>query len=277
MKFTKMHGCGNDYIYVNCIEQSIADRNAMAKRISDRHFGIGSDGMICIDSSDVADFRMDMYNADGSQGRMCGNGIRCVGKFVYDYGLTDKTCVTIETLGGIKTLYLNVENGAVKKVRVCMGEPGFEPKCIPVDADGESFIRQNIEVDGQDWEVTCVSMGSAHCVTFVDDTEALNLEKIGPLFENHTLFPERINTEFVQVIDDTHLKMRVWERGSGETLACGTGSCATLVTAVLCGKAQNKATVQLRGGDLEIEWDRETNLIYMTGPAEIVFEGTIKE
>ena len=277
MKFTKMHGCGNDYIYVNCIEQKIADRNATAKRISDRHFGIGSDGMICIDPSEVADFKMDMYNADGSQGRMCGNGIRCVGKFVYDYGLTDKTCITIETLGGIKTLHLNVENGTVKTVRVCMGAPGFRPDCIPVAVEGSDFIRQWIEVDGKAWEVTCVSMGSAHCVTFVDDTESLDLEKIGTLFENHKLFPERINTEFVQVIDETHLKMRVWERGSGETLACGTGSCATLVTAVLCGKSQEKATIQLRGGELEIEWDREENMIYMTGPAEIVFEGEIKD
>jgi len=277
MKFTKMHGCGNDYIYVNCFEQEIADRNATAKRISDRHFGIGSDGMICIDPSDVADFRMDMYNADGSQGRMCGNGIRCVGKFVYDYGMTDKEVITVETLGGIKTLYLNVVDGAVESVRVCMGEPGFHPDCIPVAADGDDFIRRPVEVCGKVWEMTCVSMGSAHAVTFVDDVDSLDLEKIGPHFENHPLFPERINTEFVQVIDDSHLKMRVWERGSGETLACGTGSCATLVTAALCGRSGNKTTVLLRGGALDIEWDRESNLIYMSGPAAIVFEGEIKD
>ena len=277
MKFTKMHGCGNDYIYVNCLEQQIADRNATAKRISDRHFGIGSDGMICIDPSDVADFRMDRYNADGSQGRMCGNGIRCVGKFVYDHGLTDKEVITVETLGGIKTLHLNVVDGAVASVRVCMGEPGFAPECIPVAAEGPDFIRQSVEVCGQTWEMTAVSMGSAHAVTFVDDVDALDLEKIGPHFENHALFPERINTEFVQVVDDTHLKMRVWERGSGETLACGTGSCATLVTAVLCGKSQNHATIMLRGGELDVEWDRDSNLIYMTGPATIVFEGEIKD
>ncbi len=276
MKFTKMHGCGNDYIYVNCIEQRIEDRHTTAKRISDRHFGIGSDGMICIDPSNVADFRMDMYNADGSQGKMCGNGIRCVGKFVYDYGLTDKQVITIETLGGIKTLHLQVTDGVVESVRVCMGEPGFAPSCIPVAAEGENFIRQPVEVCGKVWEMTAVSMGSAHAVTFVDDVDSLDLEKIGPHFENHTLFPERINTEFVQVIDDTHLKMRVWERGSGETLACGTGSCATLVTAALCGKSGNRATVLLRGGELEIEWNRETNLVYMTGPAAIVFEGEIK-
>lgn len=276
MKFTKMHGCGNDYIYVDCTTQTIADRNAAAKALSDRHFGIGSDGLICIDSSSVADFRMDMYNADGSQGKMCGNGIRCVGKFVYDHGMTDKTCITVETLAGIKTLHLFVQDGVVERVRACMGAPGLTPESVPVLAGGDCFIQQPVEVQGKQWPMTCVSMGSAHAVTFVDDVDALDLEKIGPEFEHHPLFPDRINAEFVQIIDDTHLKMRVWERGSGETLACGTGSCATLVSAVLSGLAQTKATVLLRGGELEIEWDRENNLIYMTGPATTVFEGAIK-
>lgn len=275
MRFTKMHGCGNDYIYVDCRQLNDFDRNSVARKISDRHFGIGSDGLICIDHSDVADFKMDMYNADGSQGRMCGNGIRCVGKYVYDYGLTDKTCVTVETLSGIKTLHLTVENGEVRSVRVSMGAPGFTPACIPVASDRETFIQQKIEVAGQQWEVSCVSMGSAHVVTFVDDVEMLDLEYIGPLFENHSLFPERINAEFVQVIDEHRLKMRVWERGSGETLACGTGSCATLVISALLGKSADKATVLLRGGNLDIEWDRVENTVYMTGPAEIVFEGEI--
>ena len=275
MKFTKMHGCGNDYIYVDCTAQDIGDRNAIAAKVSDRHFGIGSDGLICIDSSSVADFRMDMYNADGSQGKMCGNGIRCVGKFVYDHGMTQKTCITIETLGGIKTLHMQVKDGKVETVRVCMGEPGLTPESVPVLAEGDLFIDQVVTVQGKDYRTTCVSMGSAHAVTFVDDVEQVDLEKIGYDFEHHPLFPERINTEFVQVIDPEHLKMRVWERGSGETLACGTGSCATLVASALLGKSGNKATVLLRGGELFIEWDRETNLIYMTGPATTVFEGEI--
>lgn len=277
MKFTKMHGCGNDYVYVNCMEQDIGDRAALAKQISDRHFGIGSDGLICIEASDVADFKMDMYNADGSRGKMCGNGIRCVGKYVYDYGLTGKTCITVETLGGIKTLYLNVIDGAVETVRVCMGQPEFHPSLIPVLADGDMLISQPIFLDGKTWEISCVSMGNPHTVTFVEDVDALDLENIGPLFENHPIFPERTNTEFVQVIDETHLKMRVWERGSGETLACGTGTCASVVIASLCKKSVDRATVQVRGGCLEIEWDRESNLVYMTGPAAIVFEGIIKE
>ena len=275
MKFTKMHGCGNDYIYVNCFEEQIDDRCKTAERISDRHFGIGSDGMICIDPSEVADFKMDMYNADGSQGKMCGNGIRCVGKYVYDYGMTDKTCITVETLGGIKTLHLNVEDGAVRTVRVCMESPILVPAQIPVLFDGDTVVAQPIEVCGKEWEITCVSMGSAHAVTFVDDVDSMELDRIGPHFEYHERFPERINTEFIQVLDRNNIKMRVWERGSGETLACGTGSCASVVACVLNDKTDNRVTVHARGGKLDIEWERDKNLIYMTGPAEIVFEGEI--
>lgn len=273
MKFTKMHGCGNDYIYVDCIHQKISNRSSLAKRISDRHFGVGSDGLICIDPSEVADFKMDMYNSDGSRGKMCGNGIRCVGKYVYDYGLTDKTCITVETLGGIKTLFLNIKDGAVDTVRVCMGEPEFHPSSIPVLIDGEQVILKTVYVKETPWEISCVSMGNPHAVVFVEDVDSLALESVGPYFEHHPMFPERINTEFVQVLDETHLKMRVWERGSGETLACGTGTCASAVIAALCNKTKNCVTVQVLGGKLEIEWDRDTNLVYMTGPAEIVFEG----
>lgn len=277
MKFTKMHGCGNDYVYVNCTTEQIVDRHSFAKKVSDRHFGIGSDGLICIDSSKVADFKMDMYNSDGSQGKMCGNGIRCVGKYVYDYGLTDKTVITVETLGGIKTLYLHEKNRVVESVRVCMGSPKFHPAQIPVFAEGDSFLSQNLEIGGKTWSVSCVSMGNPHAVVFVDDVDDLNLSEIGPQIEQHPLFPERTNVEFVQVVNDKLLKMRVWERGSGETLACGTGTCASFVIAALFGKTNHKATVQVRGGELEIEWDRASDLVYMTGPAAIVFEGEIKE
>lgn len=277
MKFTKMHGCGNDYVYVNCLEQNISDRANLSLKISDRHFGVGSDGLICIDVSEIADFKMDMYNSDGSQGKMCGNGIRCVGKFVYDYGLTDKTVITVETLGGIKTLYLHVNDGTVDSVSVCMGQPIFQPSVIPVLADGEIFLSQSIEINGKSWDVNCVSFGNPHAVTFAEDVDALDLTEIGPMLESHPLFPEKVNVEFVQVINDDQLKMRVWERGSGETLACGTGACASLVISALLKKTNNKAVVQVRGGELEIEWDRDANLVYMTGPASIVFEGETKE
>ena len=277
MKFTKMQGCGNDYVYVNCLEETIADRPALAKRVSDRHFGIGADGLICIDRSDVADFKMDMYNADGSHGKMCGNGIRCVAKYVYDHGMTDKTELSVETGSGVKQLQLQVENGKVQTVRVCMGAPEFRPELIPVAAEGENFIQRPVRVSGKTWDVTCISMGNPHAVVFVDNVDWLNLEEIGPHFENHPLFPERVNTEFVQVIDENTLKMRVWERGSGETLACGTGSSASLVAAVVCGKSNPKVKMLLRGGELEIEWNRAENLVYMTGPATRVFDGEIDE
>lgn len=275
MKFTKMHGCGNDYVYVNCLEEVIEDRSLTAVKVSDRHFGIGSDGLICIDPSDVADFKMDMYNADGSQGKMCGNGIRCVGKYVYDYGLTDKTCITVETLAGIKELELSVVNHKVESVRVCMGKPDFTSSNIPVVSDKETAVEVNVSIQGRDYTLTCVSMGNPHAVIFVEDVESIDLPQIGPLFENHSIFPERINTEFVQVLENGDLRMRVWERGSGETLACGTGTCAALAAAVVCGKTSRSANVYVKGGVLSIEWSAKDDMIYMTGPAEIVFEGQI--
>ncbi len=273
MKFTKMQGCGNDYIYVDCFQENIADRPAAAVKLADRNFGIGGDGLICICPSDKADFKMDMYNADGSYSQMCGNGIRCVAKYVYDRGLTDKTQITVETGGDVKTLWLNVENGKVSTVRVCMGAPEFRPAQIPVASEREDFILQPVEVLGRNWLVSCVSVGNPHAVVFVDHVAGLDLPAIGPAFESHPLFPERVNTEFVEVIDRNTLKMRVWERGSGETLACGTGSTASLVIAAKTGKADDSARLQLLGGELLIEWDRAENLVYMTGPAEIVFDG----
>ena len=275
MKFTKMHGCGNDYVYVNCFEETVEDRPALARLVSDRHFGVGGDGLNCICPSDKADFAMDMYNADGSCAQMCGNGIRCVAKYVYERGMTDKTVIDVETGAGIKTLWLNAENGVVESVRVCMGEPEFKAEKIPVITEGESFINQPMEVGGMQWSVTAVSVGNPHAVVFVDNVDWLDLPTIGPLFENCPLFPERINTEFVQVIDRTTLKMRVWERGSGETLACGTGSTAALAAAVVNGKCEPYAKLMLRGGELNIEWNRDENLIYMTGPAVTVFDGEL--
>ncbi|MEE1227422.1 MAG: diaminopimelate epimerase [Lachnospiraceae bacterium] len=275
MKFTKMHGIGNDYIYVNCFQEKIEDPAELSKFVSDRHFGVGGDGLILIAPSDKADFCMNMYNADGSQGEMCGNGIRCVGKYVYDYGLTDKTEVSVETLAGIKYLTLNVKDGKVATVRVNMGSPILDPEQIPVVADKNPVVDEPITVMGKEWRMTCVSMGNPHAVVFVPETESLDLEKIGPQFENHERFPRRVNTEFVQVLDRHTANMRVWERGSGETLACGTGACATVVACVLNGKTDNKVLVHLLGGDLEIEWDRENNQIYMTGPAATVFDGEL--
>lgn len=273
MKFTKMEGLGNDYVYVNCLEEQIADPSKTAIEVSDRHFGIGSDGLILIKPSDKADFFMEMYNADGSQGKMCGNGIRCVGKFVYDYGLTDKTEITVDTLAGIKYLSLNVENKAVKSVRVNMGKPEFTPALIPVKADGYSVIDKEFIFDGNAYRITCVSMGNPHCITYMDDIKNLEIEKIGPVFENDSIFPDRVNTEFVEVIDRDTLSMRVWERGSGETLACGTGACAVAVASILNGLCNDSVTVKLLGGDLKITWDREADVVYMEGPANIVFTG----
>ena len=281
MKFTKMHGCGNDYVYVNGFTEKVDNPSEVAKFVSDRHFGIGSDGLIMINPSQVADFEMAMYNADGSRGEMCGNGIRCVGKYVYDFGLTDKTSISVETLAGIKYLDLTVENGKVEKVRVNMGAPILTPAEIPVDPAlfpdaQDAVIDQPLVVEGKEYKVTCVSMGNPHDVIFMDeDVRALDLEKIGPGFENHMAFPKRTNTEFVNVIDETHLRMRVWERGSGETLACGTGTCATVVAAVLNGLTKDAVDVELLGGSLHIEWDREANLVYMTGPATVVYNGEI--
>lgn len=275
-KFTKMHGAGNDYIYVNCFEEKVEDVNATAKKVSDRHFGIGSDGLVLICPSDKADFRMDMYNSDGSQAEMCGNATRCVGKYVYDRGLTDKTRVTLETLAGIKILDLNVKEGKVESVTVNMGSPELVPKNIPIDSDKERFISEDVEVLGRTYKVTGVSMGNPHAVTFIDDTDSLEIEKIGPYFENHKLFPKRINTEFAQIVDRRTIKMRVWERGAGETLACGTGACATLVAAYLNGLTDNEADLVLLGGTLHIKYDENENAVYMTGPAAFVFDGEIE-
>ena len=274
MKFTKMHGLGNDYVYVNCFAEEIQDRPSLARRVSDRHFGIGSDGLICICPSEQADFLMDMYNADGSKSQMCGNGIRCVGKYVYDKGLTDQTTITVESGGEIKTLELHVEHGKVSTVRVNMGKPIFQPVLIPMDATGEDFVNRPISVWGKQYMVTCLSMGNPHAVTFVEDLGKVDIKTLGPQFERHPIFPERVNTEFIQVLDRKTLKMRVWERGSGETMACGTGACAAVVAGVLNGVCEEEATVSLLGGDLLIHWDREgTGCVFMTGAAETVFEG----
>lgn len=275
MKFTKMQGIGNDYVYVNCLEEKVDHPEELAKLVSDRHFGIGSDGLILIKPSEVADFEMAMYNADGSRGEMCGNGIRCVAKYVYDRGLTDKTHISIETLAGIKYLELTVEKGQVSQVRVDMGEPELLAEKIPVISQQEKVIDVPITAGEKDYRMTCVSMGNPHCVVFMEDVEHLEIEKVGPLFENHELFPKRINTEFVKVIDRKNLQMRVWERGSGETLACGTGACATAVAAMLNGFCEEEVQIHLLGGDLTIEWNKESNHVFMTGPAEIVFDGEI--
>ena len=277
MRFTKMHGCGNDYVYVNGFAETVKNPGEVARFVSDRHFGIGSDGLILICPSDKADFEMAMYNADGSRAEMCGNGIRCVAKYVYDYGLTDKTRISVDTLAGIKYLELFVEEGKVREVTVNMGAPILEAEQIPVDFSNSPVISQPLDAAGKSYEVTCVSMGNPHCVIFMDeDVRELDLGKIGPDFENHARFPKRINTEFVNVIDETHLRMRVWERGSGETLACGTGTCATVVAAILNGLTKDEVSVELLGGSLRIRWDREQNLVYMTGPAEVVFDGEIE-
>ena len=278
LRFTKMHGISNDYVYISTFDQPEEDWEQLAIRLSDRRTGIGGDGIILVCPSDVADAKMRIFNADGSEGMMCGNGIRCVGKFVYDKGLVpaDKTTVTIDTLSGIKTLELTVRDGKVQSARVDMGAAILTPAEIPVVFDKERMIDEGLNVDGREWKVTAVSMGNPHCVTFVDDVDGLALEKLGPHFEHHPAFPERVNTEFVKVIDDHTLQMRVWERGSGETWACGTGACATAVAACLNGfcKKGEDITVRLRGGDLVINYTDET--VIMTGPASTVFEGEVE-
>lgn len=283
MKFTKMHGCGNDYIYVDCTRHELKDPEKTAVFVSDRHFGIGSDGLILIKSSRSADFEMDMYNLDGSRGKMCGNGIRCVAKYVYDHGMTDKTHITVDTGSGVKELELFVEDGKVARVWVDMGEPVLIPEQIPLlrstlglAEDKKQVVKEALTVQDDTYEITCVSMGNPHCVVLLSrDVREFPLDKVGPAFEHHPLFPEGVNTEFFNVIDRTHLRMRVWERGSGETLACGTGTCATLVAAVLCGVAERQAEVELTGGNLSICWDEATGHVFMTGPAEEVFSGEI--
>lgn len=277
MKFTKMQGIGNDYVYVNCLQETIENPSELAKKISDRHYGVGSDGLIMINPSDKADFEMEMYNADGSRGEMCGNGIRCVAKYVYDYGLTDKTSISVETLAGIKYLDLTVEDGKVVFVKVDMGKPMLRPEEVPVVSEKEEVIDEPITVDGQEYRMTCVSMGNPHAVVFIDqDVKEFPLETVGVKFENHERFPKRVNTEFVNVLDRHTAQMRVWERGSGETLACGTGACAVAVACALNGLTEDEVTVKLLGGDLQIKWDREKNTVYMTGPAEVVFDGEWK-
>ncbi len=273
MKFTKMHGCGNDYVYVNLFEEKIDNPAELSIAVSDRHFGIGSDGLITIGPSDVADFRMRIYNADGSEAEMCGNGIRCVAKYVYDHKLTDKTEISVESGAGIKYLTLFVENGKAAQVKVDMGEPVLSPDKIPVIAEGDRVVDAPIEVAGKTWNMTCVSMGNPHAVVFVDDVMNFDIEKYGPHFENHERFPKRTNTEFVEVLSRNEANMRVWERGSAETWACGTGTCACVMACILNGYTDNKVLVHLRGGDLTIEYDDKTNHIFMTGPATEVFAG----
>ena len=275
MKFTKMHGIGNDYVYVNCFKETVEHPSEAAIKVSDRHFGIGSDGLILIKPSEVADGKMEMYNADGSQGAMCGNGIRCVAKYMYDYGITDKTSISVETKSGIKYLDLTIKDGKVDTVKVNMGTPILKAADIPVRSEKEQMIDEPVMVDGKEWKITCVSMGNPHAITYIDDVKNLEIEKIGPKFENHEIFPDRVNTEFVHVIDRNTVEMRVWERGSGETLACGTGACAVAVSSILNGLTEEEVTVKLLGGDLKIFWDRTENKVYMTGSATTVFDGEI--
>lgn len=277
MKFTKMHGIGNDYIYFNCFEETVENPEELSIRLSDRHFGVGGDGIVLIMPSEVADFRMRMFNADGSEGKMCGNATRCIGKYVYDKGLTDKTCITLETLSGIKILDLDVRDGEVNKVTVDMGKANFKAEEIPVVSATPEVVEKELTVGDRTDKITCVSMGNPHCVIFTEGIDKLELEKIGPGYENHPMFPERINTEFVEFVDPHTLRMRVWERGSGETLACGTGACATVSAAVKTGRcpAEEFVTVKLIGGDLEIMYKNDGTVI-MKGPAAFSFEGEIK-
>ena len=288
MKFTKMHGCGNDYVYVNGFTEHIdADRKPeLVRRLSDRHFGIGGDGVIFINPGKDAEFEMEMYNADGTRAQMCGNGIRCVAKYVYDHGLTDQTSITIESFGKVKYLELTLgSDNKVSTVKVNMGAPILKAAEIPVLSDNEQVISEEIEVNGQFYKMTCVSMGNPHAVVFIDDVldgekfdiKDFDIGAIGPYFENHPRFPERTNTEFVKIVDKNNVQMRVWERGTGETLACGTGCCATTVACVLNGLTDTKVNVQVLGGRILCEWDRQDNLVYMTGPAVTVFDGEIDD
>ena len=277
MKFTKMHGIGNDYVYVNCFEETVDNPAAVARFVSDRHYGIGSDGLILIKPSEIADCEMDMYNLDGSQGAMCGNGIRCVAKYVYDYGIVKKKNISVATKSGIKYLDLSVRNGKAVTVKVNMGSPILSPKEIPFVSEKEQVIYEPLDIEGETFHITAISMGNPHGIVFMDDINSLEIEKIGPKFENHIAFPDRVNTEFVKVLDRHTVQMRVWERGSGETLACGTGACAVAVASILNGHVDGDSpvTVRLLGGNLEIFWNRQENLVYMTGPATTVFDGEI--
>ena len=273
MHCTKMQGIGNDYVYVNCFEETVRDPEALAVRISRPHFGVGSDGLVLIEPSDVADFGMRIFNSDGSESEMCGNATRCIGKYVYERGLTDKTELTLMTRAGLKQLQLRARGGKVHSVRVDMGSPELDPRRVPVDLPGEIVLGHRLDVGGMMYAIHCVSMGNPHCVIFVRDPDDVDLPMVGPLIENHRIFPNRTNVEFVTVRDRQHLRMRVWERGAGETLACGTGACAALVASVLTGKADREAEVRLNGGVLQIAWSPEDNHVYKEGPAEFVFDG----
>ena len=277
IKFTKMHGLGNDYVYIDAINQNIENKSELAQFVSNRHFGIGSDGLILIERSEVADFKMAMFNADGSQAEMCGNGIRCVAKFVYDKKMTDKTTIKIETLAGIKTLELNVKDGKVETVKVDMGDPILDAEKIPVISTEKPVKNLELKILDKEFKFTCVSMGNPHAITIVKDASEFDVKKYGKEIEINTAFPRRTNVEFAQIIDKNTIKMRVWERGAGETLACGTGACATTVACVLNGLTNRKVKIELLGGSLEIEWKKENNHVYMTGPATTVFEGEIVE
>ncbi len=273
MKFTKMHGIGNDYLFVNCFEEMVENPERAAIVMSKPHFGAGADGLVLIEPSDGADFAMRIFNADGSEAEMCGNALRCIGKYVYDRGMTDKTELTIETGGGLKQLWLTAESGKVVRVKADMGTPELNPRNIPVDLPGELVLRHRLQILGQTWFITCVNMGNPHAVVFVRDPEVIDLPTIGPMIEHHPLFPRRTNVEFVRVIDRNILQMRVWERGAGETLACGTGACASLVAAVLGGHANRTVQMKLSGGNLQVQWSAEDNHVYQTGPAAFVYDG----
>ena len=278
MKFTKMQGCGNDYVYINGFAEHVPqeEKSDLAIKLSNRNFGIGSDGLIFINPGKVAEFEMEMYNADGSRSEMCGNGMRCVGKYIYDYGLSDKTEITVESAGAIKYLTLFPgADGKIEKVRVNMGSPILESKLVPVVSDNETVLDEAITVNGKEYKMTCVSMGNPHAVVFMDGVKELDIEVVGPYFENHERFPKRTNTEFVEIKDRGHVFMRVWERGTGETLACGTGCCATAVACILNGLTDEKVEVEVLGGRIQIEWDREANVVYMTGPAKVSFDGEL--
>lgn len=276
MKFTKMQGIGNDYIYINCFEQKVEHPSELSVKLSERHFGIGSDGIILIEPSEIADCRMDIYNADGSQARMCGNGIRCVGKYVYERGIAKKDVLKVDTMSGIKTLQLTIQDDIVTSVTVDMGKPSLDAGALPVSLRAGEIVDEPIMVDGSECRITCVSMGNPHCVLFVDDVSKIEIENIGPKLENHKIFPQKANVEFIQVVNKNEINMRVWERGSGETWACGTGACAAVVACAVNKKTLRSVRVHLKGGDLEINWDEKTGCVFMKGPAAFVFDGTIE-
>lgn len=275
IKFTKMQGLGNDYVYIDAINQKIENESSLAQFVSNRHFGIGSDGLILICTSGIADFRMRMFNSDGSEAEMCGNGIRCVGKFVYDKGLTNKTTLKIETLAGIKELKLNLKEGKVDTVRVDMGEPILEAKKIPVVSNEKIVQNLKLKIEERNFNFTCVSMGNPHAITFIENVGEFEVERYGNKIEVNEKFPQKTNVEFIEIVNKNYIKMRVWERGSGETLACGTGACASVVAGIINNLIERKVTVELLGGCLEIEWNKENNHVYMTGPAVTVFEGKL--